>query len=193
MHGNNTLENTTRNAIAILELAGSMCRSPQGARSRWCSAHGVRRGHGKWGLDGADLPEPRRPIAKHAVDFIIAMADRHRGELVLATIGPETNVAMALRREPRLTDWIREITVMGGSTRSGNVTTAAEFNIDCDPEAAGRVQSGIPIRMVGYNITRRTGFNRADIDNMGRATQGRGRDRRPDGILSRPPTGDVPA
>ena len=134
VHGNNTVENTTRNALAILELAG---------------------------LDGADVPEPkRRPVDMHAVDFIIDMGRRHRGELVLATIGPETNVAMALRREPRLKDWLQEITVMGGSTGPGNVTPAAEFNIYCDPEAAWAVfNSGIPIRMVGLNVTRRTGVS----------------------------------
>jgi inosine-uridine nucleoside N-ribohydrolase len=67
------------------------------------------------GLDGVMLAEPnQQPIDTHAVDFIIEMASRHRGELVLATIGPETNIALALRREPRLKDWLAEIAVMGG-------------------------------------------------------------------------------
>ena len=147
----------------------SMCRWRLAAPIRWrnggrrlprCTARAVS--------TAADLPEPkRRPVGAHAVDFIIDMAARHRGELVLATIGPETNVALALRREPRLKDWLREITVMGGSTGSGNVTTAAEFNIHCDPEAAWVVfNSGVPIRMVGLNVTRRTGFDRADIARM---------------------------
>jgi inosine-uridine nucleoside N-ribohydrolase len=114
------------------------------------------------------LPEvSRRPVDAHAVDFIVDMASYHRGELVLATIGPETNVALALRREPRLKNWLREITVMGGSTGPGNVTPAAEFNIYCDPEAAWAVfNSGIPIRMVGLNVTRRTGLNQADVGRM---------------------------
>lgn len=169
VHGNNALENTTRNALAILELAGldvtvaAGCAEPM-AQPRMAAAPV----HGKSGLDGADLQEPtRRPVAAHAVDFIIEMASRHRGELVLATIGPETNVALALRREPRLTGWLREITVMGGSTGPGNVTMAAEFNIHCDPEAAWAVfNSGVPIRMVGLNVTRRTGFDAADVDRM---------------------------
>jgi inosine-uridine nucleoside N-ribohydrolase len=124
--------------------------------------------HGKSGLDGADLPEPeRRPVDLHAVDFIIDMASRHRGELVLAAVGPETNVALALRREPRLADWLAEITVMGGSAGAGNVTPAAEFNIHCDPEAAWAVfNSAIPLRMVGLNVTQRTGFGEADIDRL---------------------------
>jgi inosine-uridine nucleoside N-ribohydrolase len=74
---------------------------------------------------------------------------------------------MALRREPRLRQWVREITVMGGSTTLGNVTPVAEFNIACDPEAAWAVfESGIPIRMVGYNVTRRTGFNAGDVERL---------------------------
>jgi inosine-uridine nucleoside N-ribohydrolase len=95
------------------------------------------------------------------------MAGRHRGELVLATIGPETNVALALRREPRLKNWLREITVMGGSTGAGNITPAAEFNIYCDPEAAWAVfNSGVPIRMVGLNVTQVTGFEQTDVERL---------------------------
>src|SRR5262245_21856381 len=167
VHGNNTLENTTRNALAILELAGLAvplavgCATPLAQPSVASAAV-----HGNSGLDGTDLPEPTRgPLSTHAVDFIIEMAERYRGDLILATIGPQTNLALALRREPRLKDWLGEIAVMGGSTGAGNVTAAAEFNIYCDPEAAWSVfHSGVPIRMVGLNVTRRTGFNEADID-----------------------------
>jgi inosine-uridine nucleoside N-ribohydrolase len=166
VHGNNSIANTTRNALAILELAGLDvplavgCADPLAQPRRAIAAV-----HGNSGLDGAELPEPRRrPIDMHAVDFIIETAGRHRGDLVLAAIGPQTNVALALRREPRLAGWIREIAVMGGSTGPGNVTAAAEFNIHCDPEAAWAVfNSRIPIRMVGLNVTRRTGFNGADV------------------------------
>jgi inosine-uridine nucleoside N-ribohydrolase len=169
VHGNNTLENTTRNGLAVLELGGidvplaAGCAEPLAQKSV-----GIAAMHGKSGLDGADIKPPkRRPIDAHAVDFIIAMAEKHKGELVVATIGPETNIAMALRREPRLKQWIREITVMGGSITTGNVTPAAEFNIFCDPEAAWAVfESGIPIRMVGLNVTRRTGFDQGDIVRM---------------------------
>jgi inosine-uridine nucleoside N-ribohydrolase len=170
VHGNNTLENTTRNGLIALELGGldgiplaAGCAEPLVQASV-----GVASGHGKSGLDGADVPEPvRRPISTHAVDFIIAMAEQHRQELILATVGPQTNIAMAIRREPRLRGWIREITVMGGSTTTGNWSPAAEFNIAADVEAAAAVfESRIPLRMVGYDITRRTGFNDADIARM---------------------------
>jgi inosine-uridine nucleoside N-ribohydrolase len=166
VHGNNTLENTTRNALAVLELAGldvplaAGCSAPL-AQPRVASAAV----HGNSGLDGSELPEPtRRPIDAHAVDFIIETAEQYRGELILASIGPQTNLALALRREPRLKDWLAEIAIMGGSTGAGNATAAAEFNIYCDPEAAWTVfDSGVPIRMVGLNVTRRTGFTETDI------------------------------
>jgi inosine-uridine nucleoside N-ribohydrolase len=169
VHGNNTVENTTRNGLAVLELGGidvplaAGCALPLAQMSV-----GIASMHGKGGLDGADLPAPKRkPIKQHAVDFLIAMAEKHKGELILATIGAETNIAVALAREPRLKQWLREITVMGGSTTTGNYTPAAEFNIACDPEAAWAVfESGIPIRMVGLNVTRRTGFDQADITRM---------------------------
>ncbi len=167
--GNNSLENVTRNALCLVELGGLDVPVAAGAdeplaqvRAESAAVHGAR------GLDGADLGEPKRAVSEiHAVDFIIETARQHQGELVLAAIGPQTNVALALRREPRLKRWLREITMMGGSTERGNVTPAAEFNIHCDPEAAWAVfHSGIAIRMVGLNITRRTGVDGADIGRL---------------------------
>jgi inosine-uridine nucleoside N-ribohydrolase len=124
--------------------------------------------HGKSGLDGAELPEPdRAPAAGHAIDFIIAEAERRKGTLVLAGIGPLTNLALALRREPKLASWLKAITIMGGSATLGNVTPAAEFNVWCDPEAAAVVlDAGLPVWMVGYNLTRQIGFEQGDIDRL---------------------------
>lgn len=169
VHGNNSLANTTRNALAILELGGLDVPVAAG-----CAAPLAMPGvgsapvHGSTGLDGVTLPEPRRrPIAGHAVDLIIETASKHRGELIVGVIGPQTNIALALAREPRLKDWIAEFAVMGGSTGNGNVTAAAEWNIHCDPEAAWAVfHSGIPLCMVGLNITRRTGLDEADIAHL---------------------------
>jgi inosine-uridine nucleoside N-ribohydrolase len=165
-HGNNSLDNVTRNALSILTLAGldvplaKGCAEPLvGVRSHAANAHG------KTGLDGTDLPAPdRAPIEQHAVDFLIDTARDHKGELVLAVIGPATNVAMAIKREPRFAGWLREITVMGGSTGLGNITPVAEFNCWADPEASAVMYGcGAPIRMVGYNVTSRTGTSEADI------------------------------
>lgn len=169
VHGNNTLGNTTRNGLIAIELGNLDVPLAAGCSEPLVQPSvGVAPGHGKSGLDGAEVPEPvRKPITQHAVDFIIAMAEKHKEELILATIGPETNIAMAIKREPRLRQWIREVTIMGGSTTTGNWSPAAEFNIACDVEAAAAVfESGIPLRMVGYNITRRTGFDASDIARM---------------------------
>jgi inosine-uridine nucleoside N-ribohydrolase len=169
VHGNNSLSNTTRNALAVLELAGIDTPVAVGFGEP-LAQRPIHVGdiHGKSGLDGADVPAPSRaPVDAHAVDVIIDLASRHRDEMVVALIGPQTNFAVALKREPRLRDWVREVTLMGGSTTLGNITPAAEFNIYCDPEAAAVVfESGIPIRMVGYNVTRKTGFDRGDIERL---------------------------
>jgi inosine-uridine nucleoside N-ribohydrolase len=165
VHGNSTVENTTRNALAILELAGIDVPVAIGCADPLAQRRAARPGTG---LDGTTLPEPgRRPLDTHAIEFLIETAHRHRGELVLAAIGPQTNVAMALRREPRLKDWLREITIMGGSTGIGNATPAAEFNMHCDPEAAWAVfHSGAALRMVGLNVTRSTGLDPADLAHL---------------------------
>jgi inosine-uridine nucleoside N-ribohydrolase len=177
-HGNASLENTTRNALAVLELAG--VDAPVAAGHAAALVHGTVEAtdiHGRSGLDGADLPAPaRRPVAAHAVEFIIETARAHQGELVIAPVGPLTNIAAALKREPRLAAWVKEFSVMGGSTTLGNITPAAEFNIYADPEAAHVVfTAGTPVRMVGYNVTRQTGFGQHDIDRLragGRRTAG---------------------
>jgi len=175
VHGNASLENTTRNALAICTLAGLDVPVARGCEAPLVGA-ATHAGdiHGRSGLDGAVLPEPdRAPIDAHAVDFIIEQAERHKGELVLAVVGPQTNVALALRREPRLASWLKAITIMGGSTTVGNITPAAEFNVYADPEAAAAVFAcGAPTWMAGYNVTRQTGFTQPEIDRLRR---GRGR------------------
>ena len=166
VHGNNTIENVTRNALAVLALGGidipvaQGCAAPlMGPPPRPAEAHGAT------GLDGAELPAPERaPIAMHAVDFLIEQARAHAGALVLAVIGPATNVALAIKREPRFAGWLREITVMGGSAGRGNIRPTVEYNTSCDPEAAAILFAcGAPIRMVGYDVTSVTGTTAADI------------------------------
>ena len=165
-HGNNTIENVTRNALSVLTLAGLDVKVAMGCAGP-IAGRRIHAGnaHGKTGLDGAELPAPDRDVVgQHAVDFLIDMGRQHQGELVLAVIGPATNVAMALKKEPRLASWLREITVMGGSVALGNITPVAEFNCWADPEASAVMYAcGAPIRMVGYNVTSRTGTNAADI------------------------------
>ncbi len=168
-HGNNTIGNVTRNALSVLTLGGITAPLAQGCADPLLGRKSqVASVHGKTGLDGSFLPEPdRAPVAAHAVDFLIETAHAHQGELVLAVLGPATNAALAIKKEPRLVSWLREITIMGGSTGLGNITPVAEFNIWCDPEAAAALfASRARIRMVGLDITNTVGFDPAGIDRL---------------------------
>lgn len=174
--GNTTVEQTTRNALSICRLAGLDVPVAKGMSKPLVTPVPpvvTADMHGANGIAGADLPEPDRdPVAEHAVTFIIEQARRHRGELVLAGIGALTNIAMALKLEPRLVDWLAGITVMGGSTTIGNITPLAEYNIYCDPEAASVVfNCGLPIVMAGLNVTRQAGVGDRHVERL-RATGG---------------------
>lgn len=113
--------------------------------------------HGKTGLDGPTLPEPAMPLQEqHGVDFIVETLMREdSGTVTLCALGPLTNIALALVREPRIAPRIREIVLMGGGLfEGGNVTPAAEFNIHVDPHAADVVlRSGITTVMVPLDCT----------------------------------------
>jgi purine nucleosidase len=124
--------------------------------------------HGKTGLDGPDLPEPTMPLqAQHAVDFIIeTVLAAKDGEITLCPLGPLTNVALALIREPKIAPKIREIVLMGGGFfEGGNVTPTAEFNIYVDPQAAQVVlASGIPIVVMPLDVTHKALTTQKRVD-----------------------------
>ena len=150
VHGNQTLEKTTENALRVLELVGRTdVPVARGAdrpleRELAVAAHV----HGESGLDGPDLPvATASPVAQHAVEF---MVEHVTPETVLVPVGPLTNVADALARGVRPA----RIVLMGGAIAEGNMTPAAEFNIWADPEAAQRVfHAGIPVTMIGLDVT----------------------------------------
>ena len=152
VHGNQTLDKTTENALRVLELAGrSEIPVARGAerpllRELQVAAHV----HGESGLDGPDLPEAvAQPVSEAATDFIAA---RIRPGTVLVAVGPLTNIALYL--EAHGTENIERIVLMGGAIGEGNVTPAAEFNIWADPEAAQRVfHCGWPVTMIGLDVT----------------------------------------
>jgi inosine-uridine nucleoside N-ribohydrolase len=157
VHGNASVQNTTTNARKTVEFAG-LTDIPIAAgtpRPLVREPHYAPDVHGESGLDGPSIPPPTVPILdEHAVDVIIERS-RSVPDLQLVPVGPLTNVAAALIKDPSLPERIAGITLMGGSLTFGNVTPAAEFNIWCDPEAAHVVfTSEIPIRMVGLNVTR---------------------------------------
>jgi inosine/uridine nucleosidase len=155
--GNQTLEKTTLNAQRVCTVAGitnvpiaAGCDRP--LLRKLVTAH---RTHGESGLDGPSFGEPTVSVAdSHAVDLIIDLVMESPGEITLVPIGPLTNIAMALRKEPRLVENVREVVLMGGAYTRGNSTPAAEFNIFVDPEAAAAVfDAGWPLTMVGLDLT----------------------------------------
>lgn len=171
VHGNVGIDKTTRNALLVCDLIGLDVPVSRGLGEPWVQApFHAPTVHGESGLGGVDFPDPMREVIdENAVDFIIKQGHRHAGNLVLAATGPLTNVATALRCEPRLRSWLKAITLMGGSTTGGNTTAAAEFNIYADPEAAQAVfDSGVEIRMFGLNVTRQVGVTRDDVERLRR-------------------------
>lgn len=157
--GNVELDLTTINACKICELAGK----PQ--TQVFAGAHKpfkrplvtAKHVHGKTGLDGVDLPIPKMQIVKsHAVDFIIeSLMSSNNNEITLCALGPLTNLALAITKEPKILRKIDQIVLMGGGFfEGGNITPAAEFNIFVDPEAASIVlTSGVKIVMIPLDVT----------------------------------------
>jgi inosine-uridine nucleoside N-ribohydrolase len=165
--GNVPLELTLPNALRLVEIAGRT-DIPVAAGAR---VPLVRRlvtatyAHGENGLGGAVFPEPTtKPVAEPASEFIRKIVRKYPREVTLITLGPLTNIATALSSDPELAGMVRGLTMMGGSLSGGNITPAAEFNIYVDPEAARIVfQSGIPITMVGLDVTRKTSLTEEHV------------------------------
>jgi purine nucleosidase len=155
--GNVDLGKVTANALGVLELAGrpDVPVVPGSARPLLRPVADARDVHGESGLGAASLPPARtEPVAGHAVDFLIEQIGAAPGEITLVATGPLTNIALAVRREPRLAGWVKDFVIMGGSAGRGNTTPAAEFNIWADPEAAAIVFSaGWRVTMVGLDVT----------------------------------------
>lgn len=158
VRGNQTLEKVTTNALNIcqyLSIDVPVCKGLDRAIVR-PSLPVEERIHGDSGLDGPTFaPLTKKLDPRHAVDFIIEKVMESDTPVTIVPTGPLSNIAMALRKEPRIINNIDEIVLMGGSYQHGNVTPAAEFNIIDDAEAAYVVfTSGIPVVMMGLDLTR---------------------------------------
>jgi purine nucleosidase len=113
--------------------------------------------HGQDGMGDIGLPlNGRQPAAGDAVNVLIETIHRFAGDIILVTLGPLTNIAAAFQRDPLIADALRECVIMGGTGLGhGNITPVGEFNFWADPEAAKIVfESGMPIKMVGWDISR---------------------------------------
>lgn len=157
--GNAPLPLTEVNARKVCELAGRRdVRVFAGCdRPMFRDLHTAPEVHGSTGLDGPVLPEPTLPLQEqHAVDFIVETVMAHApGTVTLVPVGPLTNVARALMREPALAARLKRIVLMGGAqSEGGNSTPCAEFNIYVDPHAADVVfRSGAPIVAFPLDVT----------------------------------------
>lgn len=166
--GNVSVEHTTRNALTLLELAGRTDVPVARGSANPLLADLARADdvHGDNGLGGVLLPDPQlKPLEQHAVEVIIEKVLAAPGEITLVAVGPLTNLALAVRREPRLAQAVREVVIMGGALQvPGNITPAAEFNIFADPHAAHIVlHAGWPIRLVTLDTTTRTLLERERV------------------------------
>ncbi|MFC3071627.1 nucleoside hydrolase [Shinella pollutisoli] len=157
--GNVPLSLTSRNARIVLEFCGRpdvkvFAGAERPIARPLITAEHV---HGQTGLDGPELHEPEMPLQdKHAVDFIVETLLREpAGTVTLCTLGPLTNIALALEKAPEIGPRVRELVMMGGGFfEGGNITPAAEFNIYVDPEAAAAVlAAGIPTVMMPLDVT----------------------------------------
>jgi purine nucleosidase len=155
--GNVPVDQGVQNALHTVELTGVSVPVYRGMaaplRHPYETAQHV---HGSDGMGDIGLPlYGRTPAPEHATDVILETINRYPGEITLVTLGPLTNVAMALLREPELAGMVKECVIMGGTGQGyGNVTPVAEYNIWVDPDAARIVfESGMPLTMVGWDIS----------------------------------------
>ncbi len=156
--GNQTLSKVTHNTLSVARVARMSdvpvhagCARPLVREVE--VAEGI---HGDSGLDGVELPEPISQIgSRHAVDYIIDTIMEHEpGTVTLVPTGPLTNIALAVRKEPRIAERVQEVVLMGGGYHTGNWSATAEFNIIVDPEAAHIVfNEKWPLTMVGLDLT----------------------------------------
>jgi len=158
VHGNCSLEQAVTNGLSILELANAThiplargCELPLVQPSLLAPET-----HGNTGLGYAKLPEPRiKPTVQHGCDFLIEKVMDNPGEITLVAIGPLTNIALAMRKEPGFAKAVKELVIMGGAIRhEGNTTALGEFNVYVDPHAAHIVfHAGTPTILVPLDVT----------------------------------------
>ncbi|CDL86863.1 nucleoside hydrolase [Xenorhabdus cabanillasii] len=180
--GNCALEQCVRNALICLEKAGTYYPPVYAGMSRplfkpHYTSHHI---HGKDGMGDMNLAESSlSPENLHAVDALLSHTDRLPGELEIVTLGPLTNIAMAVLKDPSFAKKVKHVYVMGGSGLTpGNITPLSEFNFYVDAEAANIViQSGLPLTVTGWEIGMGEAFiNQDDImrlnelSNLGRFT-----------------------
>ena len=171
VHGNSSTEQGTINALSVLELAKAShipvykgCDLPLVQPSLLAPET-----HGAQGIGYAKLSAPQtKPQLQKGCDFLIEKIMSAPGEITLVCIGPLTNIAMAIRQEPRIVENVKEVFIMGGAIRhEGNTTPLAEFNTYVDPHAAHIVfHSGMPIILTPLDVTYQCIFLKEDLNRL---------------------------
>ncbi|AKE40964.1 nucleoside hydrolase [Corynebacterium kutscheri] len=157
--GNQTLEKVTHNAQVVCTIAGHAPKIYAGCTRpliREVEVAEVIHGDSGMEIHGFTLPEPTVGVEDtHAVDYIIdTIMSSEPQTITLVPTGPLTNIAMAVRKEPRIVERVKEVVLMGGGYHTGNWSPVAEFNIKVDPEAAHIVfNEPWPLTMVGLDLT----------------------------------------
>lgn len=168
VYGNSAVENTTNNALKILELCGRADIPVARGAARpmldeFRSGKGV---HGESGMDGPVLPEPAgRPSPLTAAELMAGVVEASDRPVAFIVTGPCTNVATFLLAYPHLVEKVDCISLMGGGFRFGNRSPVGEFNVWQDPEAAQiLMQSGIPIEMYGLDVTHQAVVHKEEFE-----------------------------
>lgn len=167
--GNQTLEKVGNNALKVLSFAGVDVPVAFGYDSPMVrKLNTAAEVHGEDGIYGINLPKATLKKSElHAIELMERIVRESEERVTLVPIGPLTNIAMFLLRYPELKSKIERISLMGGAINGGNCTRAAEFNIYVDPEAADVVfKSGIPITMLGLDVTHKAVVLMEDIEKI---------------------------
>ena len=167
--GNQKLEKTVKNALKVCNHLNLNIPVYSGMSRPMIREQVIADDiHGETGLDGPVFEEVKIEVEKkHAVNFIIDTLMNSEEKITLVPTGPLTNIAMAMRFEPRIIKKIKRIILMGGAYQLGNITPAAEFNILADPDAAHVVfTSGIDLTMMGLDLTRQAQATSEVIDKI---------------------------
>ena len=168
--GNVTAQLGLENALKLVSLAGR-CDIPVAGGAQhplFQKLITAEFWHGQNGLANIELPASKcKADPRFAPDLIIAMVHAHPHEITLVPVGPETNIALAVEKDPSIVPLVKEVVIMGGGITGGNVNASAEANIYNDPEAAQIVfQAGWPVTMAGLDVGNKTLFTRKHLDQL---------------------------
>jgi len=169
--GNIHVDLSTRNTLKLWELVGLAVPVARGANKPLLAPlHEAKHVHGDDGLANTNLDPPRgQETGEHAVDQVIRLSHEFPRELTVLAFGPLTNLGIAFVRDPHLAERLKRVVLMGGAATGGNVTPVAEANIANDPEAARMVfTSGVPLTMIGLDVTHQTRLVEKDLEPLER-------------------------